>query len=287
MDTFWGLSVVAWTAMYTLITFGLLVVAVVAAVYAKRQWDANKDQTEAARRAQLEASRPYVVVTSQPSAASRHLFDLSVRNIGRRPALNVIIRLDPPPKRARETEGLEIAHAKMLNEPITMIAPDQELRAFYDSHIERKRAEGLPSSHRVALTYEDTSGHVYTEQSIIDLEAMRGTMFTDVKTVHDIGKALDEIKKVVKAASVLGRQGHLDIDAATETRAEHEMRVDQENHDTLVRHLQMVRKVTPNSPSIPELEAKIAAWEARHPDAPASSSSTDDESQHDASTGRG
>lgn len=262
MDTFWGLSVVAWTAMYTLITFGLLVVAVVAAAYAKRQWAANKDQTEAMRRAQLEASRPYVIVATQPSAASRHLFDLVVRNIGHRPALNVTVQLDPPPKRARETEGLEIAKAKMLSEPITMIAPDQELRAFYDSHIDRKNADGLPSSHAAALRYEDTSGHVYTEQSIVDLEAMRGTMFTDVKTVHDIGKSLDEIKKVIDAASVLGREGHLNVDAATETRDEREIRISQENYDATVQRLHIMRQIAPNSPSVSELEDKIAAWGA-------------------------
>ncbi|TWP32858.1 hypothetical protein [Leekyejoonella antrihumi] len=263
MDKFWGLSGTAWTAIYTLITFGLLVVAVLAAIYAKRQWDTNKDQAESARRAQLEASRPYVIATVQPSAASRHLFDLEVRNIGRRPALNVTLRLDPPPKRARETEGLEIAKIKMLNEPITMIAPDQKLRAFYDNHIERKDAEDLPSSHEVSLTYEDTSGRTYTEHSVIDLEAMRGTMFTDVKTVHNIGKSLDEIGKILKAASVLDRHGTLDVEAATETRESRGLRVERENYEALVQHLHLVRRVAPDSSSTSEIEAKIADWEAR------------------------
>lgn len=269
MDTFWGLSGTAWTAIYTLITSGLLVVAVVAAVYAKRQWDANKEQIEDARKAQLEASRPYVIATVEPSAASRHLFDLSLRNIGSRPALNVTVRLDPPPKRARETEGLEMAKIKMLNEPIAMVAPDQEMRAFYDSHVERKDVDGLPTSHDVSLTYHDTSGHAYTEHSVIDLDAMRGAMFTDVKTVHNIGKTLEEVRKVLQEASVLRRHGGLAVEAVTEARDEHEVRVDRESYESLVRHLDMVRKLTPHSSTISELEAKIADWEARHPDAPA------------------
>lgn len=268
MDTFWGLSGTAWTAIYTLVTCGLLGVASVAAVYAKRQWEANKGQAETARQAQLEASRPYVIVTAQTSAASRHLFDLSVRNIGRRPALNVTLRLDPPPRRAEEIKGLEIAQIKLLNEPIAMIAPDQELRAFYDSHIDRKDVEGLPSSHDVSLTYADTSGDTYTERSVIDLEAMRGTMSTDVNTVHEVGKSLQEIRKVLQQASILRRHGSLDVEAATETREDREDRADRKSYEALVHHLNLVRQVTPDSSSVPELEAKIADWEQRHPAAP-------------------
>jgi len=94
---FWGVSATAWTGIYTIITFGLLVVAVVAALYAKKQWQIGREQAEDARTAQVEASRPYVVVAIEPSGASRHLFDLTVRNIGQRPALSVSIALDPPP----------------------------------------------------------------------------------------------------------------------------------------------------------------------------------------------
>ena len=75
--------------IYTIITFGLLVVAVVAALYAKKQWQIGREQAEDARTAQVEASRPYAVVAIEPSGASRHLFDLTVRNIGQRPALSV------------------------------------------------------------------------------------------------------------------------------------------------------------------------------------------------------
>lgn len=120
-DTFAGLNSTAWTAVYTLITAGLLAVAVIAAIYAKRQWQSAREQTEEARRAQLEGNRPYVIVTVDPSPASRHLFDLVVKNIGQRPAFDVSISLDPPPVRATETEGHELSRAKMLNEPVALI----------------------------------------------------------------------------------------------------------------------------------------------------------------------
>lgn len=46
METFLNLSGTAWTGIYTLLTGGLLGVAIVAAWYAKRQWDVARDQIE-------------------------------------------------------------------------------------------------------------------------------------------------------------------------------------------------------------------------------------------------
>jgi hypothetical protein len=48
-DTFWGLSATAWTGFTTLLTAGLLGVAVVAAIYAHRQWKSAREQINAAR----------------------------------------------------------------------------------------------------------------------------------------------------------------------------------------------------------------------------------------------
>lgn len=49
-DTFLSLSATAWTAIYDFLTLGLLIVAVVAAIYAKRQWTGTRDKIEQERR---------------------------------------------------------------------------------------------------------------------------------------------------------------------------------------------------------------------------------------------
>jgi hypothetical protein len=252
-DTFWGLSETAWTGITSLLTAGLLVVAVVAAIYAKRQWDSARAQIEEGRAAELEARRPYVIVTIEPSEVSRMLFDLVVRNIGQRPAVTVSIGLDPPPIRAAETDGFELFNAKMLTEPVAMIAPGQKMRSFYDSHIERNGRDDLPISHTVRLSYQDSSGHTYTETSVIDINAMLGTMHTTAKTVHDIGESLEEIQKTLKNASVLGRQGTLDVEASVEPRAEQQERLAEERaeqrrawEERRKAHEELVRRVLPN-----------------------------------------
>lgn len=265
MDTFLGLSATAWTAIYTLLTAGLLVTAVVAAWYAKGQWASAREAVEDGRRASREATRPYVIVTIEPTVASRTLFDLCVRNIGQRPALDVSIRLDPPPVRAREAGGPKIGEVKMLNEPVAMIAPGQEMRAFYDSHVERVDVEGVPTVHRVFLEYCDSSGHPYKEESVLDLEAMRGAMYTDEKTVHHVAQRLEDIKKVLKSSSLLGRRGELLVDAVTEPRTERDARDEREEYERNVNRLAIIQQATPESPRIAELERRIAEYERRMP----------------------
>lgn len=236
MDQFWGLSGTAWTGIYTIITFCLLIVAVVAALYARNQW-------REARKARVEASRPYVVVSIEPSGVGPQLFDLMVKNIGQRPAINVSITLDPGPTRARETAGLEIDKIKMLNEPVALIAPGQEMRAFYDNHIERVGREDLPSSHQVALTYRDSSGHEYSEFSVLDIEAMKGAMFTSVRTIHDIGKSLDNINRTLARSSVLGRAGKMQAEVSVESRAEQVRRTAEEDAQQQERHSDLLKRL--------------------------------------------
>jgi len=246
-DTFWGLSATAWTGITTLLTAGLVGVAVVAAIYAQRQWKSASEQINANREAEFEARRPYVIVTVEPTETSRHLFDLVVRNIGQRPAHAVSISLDPPPVRARKVPNEpELSDAKMLTEPVSMIAPGQEMRAFYDSYIERNARDDLPATHKVSLTYQDSSGRKYTETSVIDIDAMKGTMFTTVKTVHDLAESLAKIQETLGAASVLARQGSLGIEASVERRAERQERVAKEQAEARQRHEELVRRLQPS-----------------------------------------
>ena len=233
-----------------LLTAGLLVAAVLAALYAAKQVRLAREQGEEARRVEQEARRPYVVVTVEPGLTGPQLFDILVKNIGQRPALSVSIALDPPPMRASEPAGFELARIKMLNEPVAMIAPGQEMRTHYDSHLERHNRDDLPSLHRVSLTYEDTSGHTYTETAVLDIDAMEGVLFTSVKTIHDIGKSLAEIQKTLKSASVLGRTGSIEVEAAVETHEQKTKRVTREMAKRQERLEQMRQNVPPGPPDL-------------------------------------
>src|SRR3954464_3962831 len=119
-----------------------------------------------ARAAQAEASRPYVVVSVQPSGASPRLLDLVVENIGVRPAFDVRIRLDPPPVQASEVPGHRLSEAKFLNEPMAMLAPGRVFSVHFDSHREREGRDDLPASHAVRVTYRDSTERRFDESSV-------------------------------------------------------------------------------------------------------------------------
>lgn len=266
MDTFWGLTSTAWTAIYTLLTAGLLLAAVVAALYAKAQWKANREQVRDARRAQLEASRPYLIVSAASNPAARKLFDLSIKNIGARPALDITLSFDPAPSVATPIPGYEIEKLRMLNEPIAMIAPDQDMRAFWDDHAERNGRKDLPQSHHVSLTYSDSSGNTYNEESVIDLAAMAGATFVDSKSIHDIGKTLDKMSNTLQQAPILSRNGKTEVLAITETREASDERQVRVDYKRLIAALKSASAWDWSKPEqVADLEARVARFEREHP----------------------
>ena len=156
METLRGLlpeTAEGWTAAFT---GGLFLTAVLTAWYARRQWNSSRKHHKEQIKAQAEAIRPYVLVTVETSKAAFNLFDLVIRNLGKRPAVEVEITLDPPPVRAREMREPEIQmkNMKLLNEPMSLLAPEQEIRAFYDNHLDRKDRTDLPTVHTAKVKYK-------------------------------------------------------------------------------------------------------------------------------------
>lgn len=264
METFWGLSATAWTAIYTLLTFGLLAAAVVAGWYAKRQWEAAQASIEASRKAEIEASRPYVVVTVEPGVTSLQRMDLVVRNLGKRPAVNVRINLHPRPVRAREEERYAIANMKMLKEPIALIAPGQEIRAFYDTAIERKDRDDLPTSHVATVTYQDTSGSDWKGEFTLDLEALKGVLFAQIETIHDVSKTLKKIEETLGRSDLL-KHGSIEVEAVVEPREQRVLRQKGDDLESILSYVGAIRRLTPHEDTSAEerraleLDAEIEA----------------------------
>lgn len=262
MDTFWGLTATAWTAIYTLLTACLLAVAVIAAWYAKRQWEAGRAANNEARKAQMEAMRPYVTVTVEPSQASMQLFDLIIRNIGQRPALSVAIKVDPPPMRAAERPGAEeMAQMKLLNEPMSIVAPGQEIRIFYDSQLSRKDRDDLPTRHEATVHYADSSGRTFKDSYTLDLEALKGLRWIEVHNVHSIGKSLKSIDKTLSNSNTLKGE-NLSVHAITEPYFDHRIREVERDIASDKQDLEFAKQSKVDVSRIAFLEKQIANDEA-------------------------
>lgn len=244
MDEAWGLTATHWTAVAALGTAATALIALVTAWLVLRQLHAAREQLTDARRAQAEQERPYVVVSIDSSEASAQLMDLVVENIGRTPARNVRIHLDPSPVRAEETRGLTLAEARIFNEALPLLPPGRTIRTFFDSAIDRK-AKDLPAQHVARVTYENSEGECWDEESVLDLDTLRGAMFVDTFGMHHLAKAVREMNKTLGKASILGHRGHIETDTAVEPRADRQERVEAERRESQQAHEDLVAKLFP------------------------------------------
>ncbi|HZN71521.1 MAG TPA: hypothetical protein VFC00_07545 [Micromonosporaceae bacterium] len=108
-------------------------------------------QVREARRTREAQAQPYVVVLLEPSAASGILMDLVVRNYGTTAARDVRLEFDPSPMRT-VPPGQGEPQPVWLPEMISILAPGQEWRTFWDSRKARHDST-LPRQHRVSVKY--------------------------------------------------------------------------------------------------------------------------------------
>lgn len=232
MDEFWGLTSTGWTAIAALGAGATTVIAGVAAWLALGQLRTATRQLQASRDAQVEAERPYVVVDVEPSPAAIQLLDLVIRNIGKSAAFTTRVTITPELKRAQEQPGFELAKAKALTDPIHLLPPGREIRMLLDNLAKRKDSE-LPDQYTAAVQYSSSSGESWSESYTLDLAVTRGAMSVDIKGIHHVAKELIEIRQYLQRASVLGRDGRIEISSAEDRKTDSTTITVQELHTVL------------------------------------------------------
>lgn len=203
---------------------GTLVVALVAAVVALRQYKlshaanreaarssaeharlahesnisqsrAAEEQSRTAKELAIEESRPYVIAHLEPSRANPMIIDLVVRNLGKTAAHDVRIAIDPRPQRSVGDAG----HPEpvWLPEVFETFVPGQEWRTLFDFGLQRADS-ALPDQHRATITARDSRGQQLPPLvTALDWGQFKGRMWTTIYTAHDAAKALKEIEKHV------------------------------------------------------------------------------------------
>lgn len=190
-------------ALFALLT---LVVAIVAARYAKKQVDGLRgqldvatdqltvasDQLEEARTLRREQAQPYVVVSAEPNQTTPEVVEVVVKNYGTTGASQVTITCTPPLVRTDQAGG---AQPVTLPDLIPFLAPGQEWRTFWDHGSERSREiYDLPTRHDVVVTFTDSFGKVHEAPSVLDWSVFMPRMFLTVKTTHHGVKELEKIE---------------------------------------------------------------------------------------------
>lgn len=175
MEAAW---VAAWAAVSTAVIY------IVLGIFAFRQ-------VSEAKALRMEQSRPYVIVDF---SFRQFLIYLEVKNIGKTPARNVVIRFDQP-LQTTLSRPRELDESPLLTKPIAMLAPERSIRVLFDVAHERLSREDMPLSYGVTSTYEDQHGRKYRDpEATLDLSPYVGSAL-DPKSLPDL---VDEVEKIRK-----------------------------------------------------------------------------------------
>lgn len=198
-DTFFGLTPAGWAAVTAFATitaavgaFGTLIVAIVAARYAKGQLKSAGQQLDVMQQTREDETRPYVVVDVEPSEAEFILVNLVVQSIGRTAAHNVRVTFDPPLE-STLTQFPPVAESVLVKEGISVMPPGRRIEALFDRQPDRNESN-LPQRYDVTVNLDDARGRPQEPQRyVLDLQQLSGLRHVNVRGVHHVAKTLETI----------------------------------------------------------------------------------------------
>jgi hypothetical protein len=155
-------------------------------------------QLRDARRIRREQAAPYVIVQFEGSEADPGLIDFVVRNIGTTPAFDVQLSVSPEMVRAEEIGGYPFMMSKPLRAGIRMLAPQQEIRMYFDS-VRARNGKNLDSEWTVTVSSRDSRGRRQPDGIFaLDTDWARNSLQAEVHNLHWISHRIDRMDKNLK-----------------------------------------------------------------------------------------
>lgn len=173
-----------WTAVAGIATALAAIVAIVAVVFAARDFH--------------ERSRPVVIAEVRIPKGGYSSLDFVVRNAGQSVARNVRVAFDPPLK--QEGPGafsLRTALAKRYALTIPVLAPGQELSNVIAIDDEDERQSDLPHKFSVKVEYDRGRKSRYDEEFEFDLQVYFNETTRTIRSTNSIENRLREIRRTL------------------------------------------------------------------------------------------
>lgn len=158
---------------------GTLIVAVVAAAYAKRQLDGTRQAItrgtadanmtrKLQRELQTEQAQPYIAAFLDSSNPEKpYLVDFVVKNFGSTMATDVRIGSSPQMDRSPRPPRMPEKHPLELPDVIPSLAPGQEWRTFWDATHLRSKSD-MAETYAITLEYSGIKRVRFRHQYRID-----------------------------------------------------------------------------------------------------------------------
>jgi hypothetical protein len=129
-----------------------------------------------------------------------HLLLFVVRNDGKSPAHNVVVKVDPSP--IDHTGKAIVEETPWLQAPIPTLLPGNHLAKTIGSHTSIFK-EDIPRTFTVELEYESSSGKKYTEKPfILDFDQYRGSKLPTPSLEYSLSRLttlIESLEKKIKA----------------------------------------------------------------------------------------
>jgi hypothetical protein len=173
-----------------------VVVGIAALLYARRQFEQAKQQTDT-------LMQPNVAMFMEPSAKDWHLIELVVKNYGRSPAFGIKLEFAKPPTVPSYENAYEDHYVSVgpLNLPaeIPYLAPSQEWRMVWDSALDRKQlGDTIDSRFDGVVTYFDRPNggserdkrkrRRFRTPAVLDWSTLHPVERLELLTTHDLAR---------------------------------------------------------------------------------------------------
>ena len=168
----------------------------VAAVFAK-------GQTDEARSARVNQTRPFVVIDFHVES---NLIYLEVANTGHSIAYNVRIEFVPELSStfdSRRSGTPPFRELTLFAEGVASLVPGKRIRTIFDTFAERVESD-LPDTYGVLVAYDGWPDSHYEELSTLDLAIYRNLLETNRRGQHDIHERLKELRDELRKWSATG-----------------------------------------------------------------------------------
>lgn len=202
VDKAGGLTPDTWLVVFAGLTF---LVAAIAAFVGLRQLRSNQQVAD-------EQTRPYVQVDIE---SRRGLMMFDIKNIGRRPAVNVNITLDPEPVSTNERFQAALRSVFNSQHVTEMIAPGKRLQWFVDASFQII-GKDVPQSYVAKVIYEELpvrgrKPKVYVERHTLSFAQYEQSALPEaglpelVKAAEDIALKIEGLKTLEQRYGQRGR----------------------------------------------------------------------------------
>lgn len=196
-----GLTAADWQAIGSV---GTLVVAVVAALYAR-------SQVKVAQAVRADQSQPQVVVDFGLHLG--FMVEIVISNIGTTTARNVKLSFNPPLASTFENPQDPFLASRILTEGIPTLPPGKEYHILFENGNARYNAKELPASYEATAKFQDNRERLYEEKYILDFRLYYDYIITPNDGLHEVSKSLEKIQKTLNGwnesgkLSVISRDG--------------------------------------------------------------------------------